>query len=241
VSIDEPVNKPRAQVFRPELVRLPPLTPARRVFRQFARLVCRLLALILLRREIVGLEHFPSMGPCLVVVNHLGDTDAFLGIAYFPKPVDGFAKMELHDFPILGKLMEAYGAIWVHRGTPDRKAIRAALDGFKEGRLIGIAPEGRESLTGALEEGTGGAAYLAWKARVPCLPVTFTGTANRVVYGSLKRFRRPHVTMTIGPLFWLEDISNRSEAIRVGTDLIMHKLAQQLPSEYQGVYKADVV
>ena len=35
---------------------------------------------------------------------------------------------------------------------------------------MGIAPEGRESQTGALEEGTGGAAYLAIKAGVPLVP-----------------------------------------------------------------------
>lgn len=176
----------------------------------------------------------------LVAVNHLGDADGLLGIAFFPQPVEALAKMELFDFPLLGWFMETYGVIWVHRGAPDRRALRAALRGLEEGRLVGLAPEGRESITGTLEEGTGGAAYLALKANVPVLPVTFTGTENIRVYNSLRRLRRPKMTMTFGPLFQLEDRPDRREAIETGTEQIMLRLARQLPIEYRGVYRDGI-
>ena len=57
--------------------------------------------------------------------------------------------------------MDWYGTIWVHRGRPDRRALRAALNGLAEGRMLAIAPEGRESISGELEQGTDGAAYIA--------------------------------------------------------------------------------
>src|SRR4030067_146028 len=117
----------------------------------------------------------------MVVSNHLGDADLIVGMAYSPYEVEILSKAELYDYPILGKLMDAYGVIWVHRGQPDRRALRAALEALRQGRVVGIAPEGRESLTGSLEEGTGGAAYLALKADGPILPVTFTGTQKATV------------------------------------------------------------
>ena len=67
-------------------------------------------------------------------------------------------KIELSEHWLVGPVFRGYGVIYVHRGQPDRKAIRAALEGLAEDRLIVLAPEGRESLEGRLEEGTGGAA-----------------------------------------------------------------------------------
>ena len=186
------------------------------------------------------MENFPARGPALVVVNHLGDADVVLALACFPTQIDSLAKAELYDFPLIGWLMDAYGVIWIHRGRPDRRALRAALNGLKEGRLVGIAPEGRESMTGALEEGMDGAAYLALEGSVPVLPVTFTGTENNRVYSNLKRLRRTEMTITIGPVFRLEPQKDRHEAVEAGTRRIMRTLASQLPLEYQGAYQQVV-
>jgi 1-acyl-sn-glycerol-3-phosphate acyltransferase len=153
-----------------------------------------------------------------------------------PGSVETLAKAELYDYPLVGRLMDAFGVIWLHRGQPDRRALRAALDGLRQGRMVAISPEGRESVTGALEEGTGGAAYLAIKSGAPVLPVTFTGTENSRIYGNLKHLRRTEVTITIGPLFQLEDLPDRHQAIEAGTHRIMRTLASQLPSGYRGVY-----
>jgi 1-acyl-sn-glycerol-3-phosphate acyltransferase len=110
------------------------------------------------------------------------------------------------------------------------------LDGLAEKRVIFIAPEGRESVTGSLEGGTAGAAYLALKAGVPLVPMTFTGTENSHVFPNLKRLRRTRITLTVGPAFELESSPDWRESVRAGTSTIMKKLATQLPPEYRGVY-----
>jgi len=190
-----------------------------------------------MRVEVRGREYFPESGPLLVVGNHLGDADVVVGMALSLVPVEILGKIELYDFPIAGWLMEAYGTIWLHRGSPDRRAIRAALQGLAEGRIVGIAPEGRESVTGSLEEGTSGAAYFALKADVPILPVAFTGTENWRIYGNLKRLRRTHVTVTVGAPFKLLTKGDRQQRLKEGTDQIMQSMANLLPLEYQGVYR----
>ena len=192
-----------------------------------------------MRLQVEGLEYFPSEGGVLVVSNHLGDADLVFAIILASRPLEFMIKSELYDIPLLGALLRAYGVIWLHRGRPDRRAIRAALDALAEGRALVIAPEGRESLTGALEEGTQGAAYLALKAKVPILPSAFTGTENTSLLNNVRRLRRTPVTVTIGAPFYLESNANRKTAIKEGTDKIMCKLAELLPPQYRGVYQTN--
>lgn len=229
--------KPVTQTIRHEITRLPELTRWRKFYRRLFRAFVRLMVRLLVRVHVKGLENVVKPGPSLIVSNHLGDADWVIGLAFAPYDVDTFVKAELYDFPILGKLLEAYGVIWIHRGQPDRRAIRAAIDGLRQGRVVAIAPEGRESVTGALEEGTGGAAYLAYKSGAPILPVTYTGTQNAKIFANLKHFRRSKVTLTIGPAFSLEHQDSMRLSIEKGTETIMRTLAGQLPPEYQGVYQ----
>jgi 1-acyl-sn-glycerol-3-phosphate acyltransferase len=229
--------KPVADVWKPELVRLPKLTRARRIFRAFSHGLLKFVARACLRVTVEGIEHFPKTGPLLVVINHLGDADTPAIVASMPVPPDALGKIELYDLPILGKLMDWYGVIWLHRGRPDIRALRAALDGLAEGRVIAIAPEGRYSLTGALEEGSGGAAFLAHKSGAPVLPIVVTGTENEHVYGHRKRLRRAPVQVRFGkPLRLEEQAGSRQEALERGTRQIMAALADLLPERYRGEY-----
>ncbi len=232
--------KPVSAVWRPELVRLPNMTRARRAFRAFGHGLIKLVVKICLNVSTEGMENLPvkaGLEPVLVVVNHLGDADAPVVVSTLPFPPDALAKIELYDLPILGKLIDWYGVIWLHRGQADKRAIRAALDGFAECRLIIIAPEGRYSLTGALEEGSGGAAFLAYKSGASILPIAVTGTENENVYGQMKKFRRARVNVKVGKMFKLAgQAEGRREAIAGGTNQIMQALANLLPEKYRGAY-----
>jgi len=233
-----PPPKPVSYMWRPELVRLPRLTWSRRLMRLFARSLMKLLAFLLLRIEVDGVENLPLKGPLIVVINHLGDADAAALLSILPQPPDALGKIELYELPILGKLMDWYGIIWLHRGQPDKRALRAALDGLAEGRIILIAPEGRYTLAGGLEEGRGGAAFLAFKAGIPILPIALTGTENRHVYSEMRRLKRASVTVRVGKPFTLMEQAGRLVAMRQGTRRIMEALADLLPLEYRGAYKA---
>jgi len=231
-------SKPRSENFNPEITRLPVLTPWRKLFRRVMGVFLRVLVGICVRVQVTGRENMPAQGPLLIVSNHLGDADVLVGLAYTQLPVEIVVKSEFYHYPFWGAILEAYGVIWIHRGQPDRRALRVILDGLDDGRVFGIAPEGRESLTGSLEEGTGGAAYLAVKSKAPIFPVTFTGTENWRVFKNLKRLKRTPVTITMGPVFYLDEYPQRREAIEQGTMQIMRVLAGQLPPEYQGVYNS---
>ena len=131
--------------------------------------------------------------------------------------------------------------------NPDIRAVRAALDGFKEGRVILIAPEGRYSLTGQLEEGNNGAAFLAYKSGAAILPIAVTGTENENVYSHMKRLKRAPVHVKVGKMFKLENQAEtdalsrskgRQESMAQGTHQIMSALANLLPEKYRGEYSS---
>lgn len=239
--------KPITDVWRPDLVALAPLTLGRRLFRAFMRGLTKLLVLLTMRARITGLENFPKKGPALIVFNHLGDADVVLMLATFPfSPIEGIGKIELYDQWLVGPVFRAYGVIWVHRGQPDRKAIRAALEALAQGRMVALAPEGRQSVIGGLEEGNEGAAFLALKSGAPIVPVGLTGTENHKLYGYLKRWRRGPVTLSVGMPFFLQEHvesvplgrTKGQTMIREGTHQIMLAIARLLPESYRGNYKS---
>ena len=232
-----PEPKPVTDWWRPDLVALPKLTFARRVFRVFARGLAKLVTFVTMNATVRGMENFPKHGPALIVINHLGDADVVLLAASIPTTIDGMGKIELYEHWFVGPLFRAYGVIWVHRGRPDRKAIRAALDGLSQGRLVALAPEGRQSVVGGLEEGTEGAAFLAMKSGAPIVPVAMTGTENDNTYGHMHRWKRAPVTLTVGKPFHLQEGADRQQVMRDGTSRIMESLAELLPESYRGKYR----
>ena len=228
--------KPVTDWWRPDLVSLPRLTWQRRLFRVFFRWLMKLTVLVTMRATVRGMENFPKRGPALVVMNHLGDADSVLLAASIPTTIDGMGKIELSEHWLVGPVFRAYGVIFVHRGKPDRKAIRAVLDGLEEGRMIALAPEGREAVNGQLEEGTDGAAFLAMKSAVPIVPVAMTGTENEKIFNRLW-WQRARVTLTVGKPLYLQQQDDRQKMLREGTLRIMVALASLLPQSYRGNYK----
>jgi len=231
-----PEPKPVTDWWRPDLVALPKLTLARRAFRVFGRGLAKLLIFYMTDATVNGVENFPKRGPALIVINHLGDADAILLAASVPKIIDAMGKIELNEHWLAGPMLRAYGVIWVHRGRPDRRAIRAALDGLSQGRMIALAPEGRQSVEGGLEEGTEGAAFLAMKSGAQIVPVAMTGTENENVYNG-KFWKRAKVTLAVGKPFHLKEYDDRQIMLREGTRQIMGSLAELLPGSYRGKYR----
>ena len=230
-----PEPKPVTDWWRPDLVALPKMTFARRVFRFFARWLAKAVTFYMMSPTVSGVENFPKKGPAVVVINHLGDADIVLLAASIPTTIDGMGKIELDEHWLVGPVFRAYGVIYVHRGKPDRRAVRAALEGLSQGRMIALAPEGRQSLEDGLEEGTQGAAFLAIKSGAPIVPVGMTGTENENIYNG-KFWKRAKVTLAIGKPFHLKEYDDRQTMLREGTRQIMSSLAELLPEEYRGKY-----
>lgn len=207
------------------------------MYYRIVRIIISLIYRLLARMEVVGTENVPQEGPCIVICNHLSSFDPPLLLVAVPLRMTVLAADKYRGHPIFGPFLSSMGAIYVRRGEVDRQALRACLDVLREGGVIGIAPEGTRSTTGALQEGRTGVAYLASRAGVPILPVAITGTEK--LPASLKRLRRGQMKAVIGEPFTLPTTEGkaRGEQLKEFTKLIMRRLASMLPEEHRGVYR----
>ena len=209
------------------------------LYYRFLRATIRFVFKLFTDWEIVGLENVPPDGPFISVSNHTHWLDPLLFLGSMPRRIWPLVADKWRRRPVIGQLMASAGAIFVLRGEVDRRALRQAMAVLEQGKVLGIAPEGTRSKTGAMQRGRGGAAYIACLMDVPLLPVGIIGVEKAL--GELRRLRRPRVKVAIGRPFTLPPLpnkaSNRSKRLREHTTQIMHRIAELLPEEYQGLYR----
>ena len=151
-------------------------------FYAFAKVVVTAIVRATFRFRVVGADKVPRDGGLIVAANHLSNFDPpILGIA-LPRPVSYMAKKELFAMPVVKQLIPRLNAFPVDREAGGTAALRAALRMLKEGRCVGIFPEGGRNLTGTNEE-KAGAAFLAAASGVPVVPAAIVGTRKLRPFG----------------------------------------------------------
>ena len=208
------------------------------MYYRLVRWIISLLARILVRFEIVGSENVPREGACIIAPNHLSWFDSPLLLVAIPRRITVLAANKYRQHPIFGPLLASMGAVWIHRGEVDRKALQQALEVLRAGGCLGMAPEGTRSKTGTLQRGKTGVVYLASRSGAALVPVAITGTEK--IGDALRHFRRGRARIEIGKPLDLELPERlRGNQLEEYTDILMRHLAAMLPPEYRGVY-ADV-
>ncbi|GAV22304.1 lysophospholipid acyltransferase family protein [Carboxydothermus pertinax] len=139
------------------------------MFYNFARALARCFMLVFKGMRVEGLENVPKTGPYIVIANHESYLDPVAVGCALPHQVYFMAKKELFAVPLLGFIIKKLGAFPVKRDEVDLTAVKTALRHLKDGKVVGIFPEGTRLKT--LGEFHEGAASLALKAAVPVLPV----------------------------------------------------------------------
>ncbi|MDQ3813219.1 MAG: 1-acyl-sn-glycerol-3-phosphate acyltransferase, partial [Armatimonadota bacterium] len=131
--------------------------------------------------KIHGLENVPLEGPLIVAPNHVSLFDPPLVGVAMPRLVTTMAKAELFEkktcgLKILGYVIQRMGTFPVRRGTPDRRALRRAIQVLKDGGALVIFPEGTRTRTGELGPAEPGLGMIAHATKAPILPVYLKGT-----------------------------------------------------------------
>lgn len=190
------------------------------------------------RIDLVGLDNIPGKGVgVLAAANHLSWLDGPIIYAVLPRTdASALAAMKYRRNIFSRWLLDSARVLWLDRDNPDPRSLKDAIRFLKEGGLLGIAPEGTRSKTGALMPAKIGAAFLAHRAGVPLLAVGITGTEK--AFGRLARFQRPRIRVEFSPPFELPplDRSDRDASLQRSADEIMCRIAALLPPEYRGVY-----
>jgi 1-acyl-sn-glycerol-3-phosphate acyltransferase len=201
------------------------------------------------RPTIEGLEHVPAQGGAILASNHLAVADSFFLPLQVPRRITFLAKREYFTEPgILGRLKKIFftgvGQVPVDRsgGSAAQAAMDTAIRLLKEGKLLGIYPEGTRSPDGRLYKGKTGVARMALEAGVPVIPVAMIGTDEVNPIGS-RMWRPHHVHVKIGePLDFsrYEGMAGDRFIERSMTDEIMYSLMELSGQTYVDLYAASV-
>ncbi|ALG06655.1 lysophospholipid acyltransferase family protein [Kibdelosporangium phytohabitans] len=215
------------------------------MFYRALRAVCAVIAKVLFRPKVEGLENIPAGGGVILASNHLSVFDSILIPLVVPRQVNFLAKEEYFQ----GKspyhrartaFMRAIGQVPVQRGQARAgvAALEVASKVLSKGDVFGIYPEGTRSRDLRLHRGHTGVGQLALSNGVPVVPMAVIGTDRIQPPG--QRFPRPaRVTIRIGKAldFSRYDGMAGSPAIRRAvTDEIMYSIMELSGQEYVDVY-----
>jgi 1-acyl-sn-glycerol-3-phosphate acyltransferase len=154
-------------------------------FYRIARGLCKIVCLVAWRFRAVGVENVPLEGPLIVACNHISYLDPVaLGVGA-PRMLTYLAKKQLFAIPLLGPIIRGCGAYPLDREAGGAAGVRVALRVLKEGRAVGIFPEGTRNLDGRAGE-KGGAAFLAALSGAPIVPAAVVGTRDAKRFGQIR-------------------------------------------------------
>lgn len=135
-----------------------------------------LIAKVLYGVRIEGRENIPTDVNCVMMGNHQTMFDPFLLAACVPdREIRFMGKKELWENKVLAWLFNKVHGFPVDRGNMDMNAVRTALNVLKEGKTLGIFPEGTRSKVGHMLPLLGGASLMALRAGVVVVPVYIDG------------------------------------------------------------------
>jgi 1-acyl-sn-glycerol-3-phosphate acyltransferase len=153
----------------------------------------------------LGACTIPGQGPVIVVANHSNAMDPIILLVSSPRRVIHFMMAkEYYEKKPLNYLYRGFGVIPVNRSGNDISSVRTALRTLKDGRVLGMFPEGRISEDGKMQDAKSGVAMLALMSGAPVVPAFIFGvnvykgmvadfvhkSKVRVVYGAPMRFEQ---------------------------------------------------
>jgi len=141
-----------------------------------------------------GVENIPPDGAVILCGNHISMLDPLAIAVIARRPIHFMAKKELFAFKPLGALLRSLNAFPVNRKNTDMSAMRTSISILKDGRVLGIFPEGARRKDEAHPELETGVGLIALRSKAALVPVRIIGPyrlfrKTGVVFGPPVDFR----------------------------------------------------
>ncbi|MEA5059300.1 1-acyl-sn-glycerol-3-phosphate acyltransferase [bioreactor metagenome] len=154
------------------------------------------LILLFWRPRVINRKGLDIKGPAIFVANHISMCDPLLIALLSGRFIHFMAKKELFEKPLGRWFFKALFAFPIKRKTADLASLRNAMQLLKDGKVFGIFPEGKRSITFELDEMEEGAAFLALRSGAPLLPI--------YIHASSYRTQRPK--LIVGEPLYASDV-----------------------------------
>ncbi|HUY42542.1 MAG TPA: lysophospholipid acyltransferase family protein [Acidimicrobiales bacterium] len=172
------------------------LNTQRTVIYRVCRALVAVMAKILLRPSIEGVQHIPSSGPVIIAPIHRSNVDFAVSVFLSPRKVFFMAKDSLFRVPILGPLLIRVGAFPVRRGSADRESMARAEEILRRGQALVLFPEGTRKEGMAVGPLQDGAMFVAARSGAWVVPVGIGGTEKAMPHGAkLPRLVKIHIVV----------------------------------------------
>ncbi len=188
------------------------------------------------RVRVMGRQNTKHRGGFILAANHISHFDPAIISGIVPRKIDWMAMSEFFRYPIVGIFLRAVDAFPADRDSADRTTIRNAIKRLKEGRVVGLFPEGgiRDGARSLLEGAPfrSGATALGHIANVPVLPCVIVGSDRFYSKKSWLPLRRTPVWVAFGePISHFPDLEKA--AARERTDRELAAAFKRLYAELQ--------
>ena len=144
------------------------------MFFKFMKKVAQVLAFMLFRFDVRGMENIPESGPYLLCCNHISALDPVVLAVFMKRQPRFMGKKELFGNPFLNWFFRKLGAFPVDRKVADMQAFRSSMDVLKEGHGLLIFSQGTRMKE--FESAKGGVALFGLRSGAPIIPVGIKGS-----------------------------------------------------------------
>jgi 1-acyl-sn-glycerol-3-phosphate acyltransferase len=191
----------------------------------------RLFARIYHRLDVLSPCRLPRQGPAILVCNHTSPMDPIFIQSVCPRPIVWMMAKEYYELTGLNWIYRQVEAIPVARSGRAMAATRDAMRALKNGRILGVFPEGKIELTRQLLPFQTGISLIAAKANAEIFPAYLDGTqrGKSMVAAVL---RPQHARIAFGPGLGKKIDSDSREALEQAT--IRSQQAVQDLSDFAG-------
>lgn len=198
------------------------------IARGLVEIVCRLVW----RVEIRGRDRLPRTGPYVIAPVHRSNVDTLLCGCLTRRRIRFMGKDSLWKYRWSGALFSSLGGFPVHRGTPDREALRQCEEAVRGGEPVVLFPEGTRQSGPEVQPLFEGAAFVAARTGVPLVPVGIGGSEWAMPKGS-RRISPVKVVMVVGePILPPE----RAEGSRLSRRVVA-EMTEHLARDLQALYR----
>ncbi len=205
-----------------------------RVVRAIVGGFCRLFWRVRVR----GLEHIPGEGPFILSPVHRSNIDTPLVALMGRRTLRFMGKDTMWKFRLSDWFFTSMGGFPVHRGTPDRHALRSCERLLADGQAQVVFPEGTRRSGPVVEELFEGPAYLAGKFQVPIVPVGIGGSEGAMPKGS-RGIRPVKISIVVGEPIPPPAPTESGRVGRKGVRALTEQLQQRLQELFDEA-QADV-